>query len=61
MKKIIVFLLSFCSVYAQNFEPGQHQFMINGNPTYINADSGYFKPDRFILGWNWGTPGKPLD
>ncbi len=56
MKKlmIIIFLTSL-NIFAQDFEPNQVEFNINGNPNYlISADSALFKQNNLILGWHWG-------
>ena len=56
MKKYIIyfFVISCLSLYSQDFEPTQQQFIINRIGVYMSADSAYFKQNNFILGWAWG-------
>jgi hypothetical protein len=56
MKKIIFILfLTSIQIFAQDFEPQQAVFDINGNANYlISADSALFKQNNMILGWHWG-------
>ena len=55
MKSIIILLvISFLTVYSQDFEPIQIPFTFQGsNKYYLSADSSYFQQKNFILGWAW--------
>jgi hypothetical protein len=56
IKLILILLLTLncSSLYSQNREPNQHQFMLNGVNTYLSTDLEYFNINKFILGWHWG-------
>lgn len=57
MKNITIFLLMSLSIYCQDkIDP----------PTVLSDTTANYSliinhQDRFILGWNWGTPGRKLD
>jgi len=61
MKTIIIIffvaLFSFAA-YAQNTEPTQGLFNLDGQQKFLSPDSAAFKQTRYILGWHWGGGGK---
>ncbi len=55
MKTIILLLLAInISLFAQNLEPTQSKFYIEGDSVLINSDLPLFKQNRMLLGWHWG-------
>ena len=58
MKKIFLILLfiNLSSLSSQTVEPVQHKFNFLGNSNYLlSSDSSYFKQDKFMIGWHWGS------
>lgn len=49
------FVTILCNhAFAQNLEPTQAKFNINGvlNQGYLSSSSDYFKQNSFLLGWS---------
>jgi hypothetical protein len=55
MKTVMIFLLATTIAFSQTREPSQHTFYMGSNPFILDTQNGYFKLDKFQLGWHWGS------
>jgi hypothetical protein len=56
MKKLIILVMIISTSYfslAQDLEPTQHKFYIDGDSTFISADSSKFLQNKILIGWQW--------